>query len=156
MVHFFRKAYVCLPDTSRCCLIYSFKQVVRNSLATFSHLEIGMLIFVSLCFNQCHFYSNHTFNIYANRDARFQWNYTKSPTGSTLGACFLPNLYIQLVALRYMLCYYLATLFVLSLDSNPSGLHVNLAGWTYIGGAGQDSMIGCSILVVSISPLPSL
>ena len=58
---------------------------------------------------------------------------------------------------RYMVCYYLATLFVLSLDSNTSGLHVNLlAGWTYIGGAGQDSMIGCSILVVSISPLPSL
>ena len=46
--------------------------------------------------------------------------------------------------------YYLATLFVLSLDSNTSGLHVNLlAGWTYIGGAGQDSMIGCSISVVS-------
>ena len=58
---------------------------------------------------------------------------------------------------RYMVCYYLATLFVLSLDSNTSGLHVNLlAGWTYIGGAGQDSMIGCSISVVSISPLPSL
>ena len=49
---------------------------------------------------------------------------------------------------RYMVCYYLATLFVLSLDSNTSGLHVNLlAGWTYIGGAGQDSMIGCSISV---------
>ena len=32
---------------------------------------------------------------------------------------------------RYMVCYYLATLFVLSLDSNTSGLHVNLlAGWT--------------------------
>ena len=31
---------------------------------------------------------------------------------------------------RYMVCYYLATLFVLSLDSNTSGLHVNLlAGW---------------------------
>ena len=58
---------------------------------------------------------------------------------------------------RYMVFYYLATLFVLSLDSNTSGLHVNLlAGWTYIGGAGQDSMIGCSISVVSISPLPSL
>ena len=58
---------------------------------------------------------------------------------------------------RYMVCYYLATLFVLSLDSNTSGLHVNLlAGWTYIGGAGQDSMIGCSISVVSISPLPTL
>ena len=57
---------------------------------------------------------------------------------------------------RYMVCYYLATLFLQSLDSNTSGLHVNLlAGWTYIGGAGQDSMIGCSILVVSISPLPS-
>ena len=27
---------------------------------------------------------------------------------------------------RYMVCYYLATLFVLSLDSNTSGLHVNL------------------------------
>ena len=27
---------------------------------------------------------------------------------------------------RYMVCYYLATLFVLSLDSNISGLHVNL------------------------------
>ena len=41
-----------------------------------------------------------------------------------------------------MVCYYLATLFVLSLDSNTSGLHVNLlAGWTYIGGAGHDSMI---------------
>ena len=40
---------------------------------------------------------------------------------------------------RYMVCYYLATLFVLSLDSNTSGLHVNLlVGWTYIGGAGQD------------------
>ena len=52
---------------------------------------------------------------------------------------------------RYMVCYYLATLFVLSLDSNTSGLHVNLlSGWTYIGGAGQDSMIGCSISVVSI------
>ena len=50
--------------------------------------------------------------------------------------------------LRYMVCYYLATLFVLSLDNNTSGLHVNLlAGWTYTGGAGQDSMIGCSILV---------
>ena len=48
-------------------------------------------------------------------------------------------------------------LIVLSLDSNTSGLHVNLlAGWTYIGGAGQDSMIGCSISVVSISPVPSL
>ncbi len=47
---------------------------------------------------------------------------------------------------RYMVCYYLATLFVLSLDSNTSGLHVNLlAGQTYIGGAGHDSMIGCSI-----------
>ena len=58
---------------------------------------------------------------------------------------------------RYMVCYYLATLFVLSLDSNTSGLHVNLlAGWTYIGGAGHDSMTGCSISVVSISPLPSL
>ena len=58
---------------------------------------------------------------------------------------------------RYMVCYYLATLFVLSLDSNTSGFHVNLlAGWTYIGGAGHDSMTGCSILVVSISPLPSL
>ena len=58
---------------------------------------------------------------------------------------------------RYMVCYYLATIFVLSLDSNTSGLHLNLlAGWTYIGGAGQDSMIGCSISVVSISPLPSL
>ena len=55
---------------------------------------------------------------------------------------------------RYMVCYYLATLFVLSLDSK---LHVNLlAGWTYIGGAGHDSMIGCSTSVVSISPLPSL
>ena len=43
---------------------------------------------------------------------------------------------------RYMVCYYLATLFVLSLDSNTSGLHVNLlAGWTYIGGAGQDSRL---------------
>ena len=43
---------------------------------------------------------------------------------------------------RYMVSYYLATLFVLSLDSNTSGLHVNLlAGWTYIGGAGQDSMV---------------
>ena len=53
--------------------------------------------------------------------------------------------------------HYLATLFVLSLYSNTSGLHVNLlAGWTYIGGVGQDSMIGCSISVVSISPLPSL
>ena len=31
----------------------------------------------------------------------------------------------------YMVCYYLATLFVLSLDSNISGLHANLlAGWT--------------------------
>ena len=58
---------------------------------------------------------------------------------------------------RYMVCYYLATLFALSLDSNTSGLHANLlAGWTYIGGAGQDSMIGCSILVISISPHPSL
>ena len=27
---------------------------------------------------------------------------------------------------RYMVCYYLATLFVLSYDSNTSGLHVNL------------------------------
>ena len=46
---------------------------------------------------------------------------------------------------RYLVCYYLATLFVMSLDSNTSGLHVNLlAGWTYIGGVGQDSMIGCS------------
>ena len=50
---------------------------------------------------------------------------------------------------RYMVWYYLATLFVLSLDSNTSGLHVYLlAGWTYIRGAGHDSMIGCSILVV--------
>ena len=57
---------------------------------------------------------------------------------------------------RYMVCYYLATLFVLSLDSNTSGLLNLLGGWTYIGGAGQDSMIGCSISVVSISPLPSL
>ena len=57
---------------------------------------------------------------------------------------------------RYMVCYYLATLFVLSLDSNISGLHVTLyAGWTYIRDARHDSMIGCSILVVSISPLPS-
>ena len=56
-----------------------------------------------------------------------------------------------------MVYYYLATLFVLSLDSNISGLHVNLlARWTYIGGAGHDSMIGCSIWVVSISPLPWL
>ena len=40
-----------------------------------------------------------------------------------------------------MVCYYLATLFVLSLDSNTSGLHVNLlAGWTYIGGVGHDSL----------------
>ena len=38
MVQFFRKKnYVCLPHISRCCFIYSFKQVVRNSLATFSH-----------------------------------------------------------------------------------------------------------------------
>ena len=52
---------------------------------------------------------------------------------------------------RYLLSYYLDTLLVLSLDSNTSDLHVNLlAGWAYIGGAGQDSMIGCSILVVSI------
>ena len=44
---------------------------------------------------------------------------------------------------RYMVCYYLATFSVLSLDSNTSGLHVNLlTGWTYIGGAGQNSMIG--------------
>ena len=51
-----------------------------------------------------------------------------------------------------MVCYYLATHFVLSLDSNISGLHVNLlAGWTYIGGAGHDSMIGCSISVIVIS-----
>ena len=58
---------------------------------------------------------------------------------------------------RYMVCYYLATPFVLSLDSNTSDLHVYLlAGWTYIGGVGQDSMIGCSISIVSISPLPSL
>ena len=57
---------------------------------------------------------------------------------------------------RYMVFYYLANLFVLSLDSNTSGLHVNLLAGTYIGGAGQDSMIGCSISVVSISPLPSL
>ena len=58
---------------------------------------------------------------------------------------------------RYMIFYYLVVLFVLSLDSNISGLHVNLlAGWTYIGGVGHDSMIGCSILVVSVSPLPSL
>ena len=46
--------------------------------------------------------------------------------------------------IRYMVFYYLATLFVLSLDSDISGLHVNLlAGWTYIVGAGHDSMIGC-------------
>ena len=58
---------------------------------------------------------------------------------------------------RYMVCYYLATLFVLSFGSNTSGLRVNLlAGWTYIGGAGYDSMIGCSISAVLISPLPSL
>ena len=58
---------------------------------------------------------------------------------------------------RYMICCYLATLFVLSLDTNISGLHVILLiGCTYIGGAGHDSMIGCSISVVSISPLPSL
>ena len=51
-----------------------------------------------------------------------------------------------------MVCYYLATLFVLSLDSNTSGLHVNLlAGWTYIGGAGQDSVIGCSISVIDFT-----
>ena len=57
----------------------------------------------------------------------------------------------------HMVCYYLATIFVLSLDSNISGLHVNLlVGWTYIGGAGHESMIGCSILAVQISPLPSL
>ena len=50
-------------------------------------------------------------------------------------------------------CYF----FILSLDSNTSGLHVNLLeGWTYIGGGGHDSMIGCSISVVSISLLPSL
>ena len=67
----FRKNYICLSDISLCCLIYSFKKVVRNSLATFSHCEIGMLIFVSLCFNQCHFQSNHTFNIYANRMLEF-------------------------------------------------------------------------------------
>ena len=80
-----------------------------------------------------------------------------------LGACVSSNpLYpiggtMSCSLRRYMVCYYLATLFVLSLDSNSSGLHVNLlAGWTYIGGAGQDSMIGCSILVVSISPLPSV
>ena len=35
MVQFLRKYYVCLPDISRCCFIYSFKRVVRNSLATF-------------------------------------------------------------------------------------------------------------------------
>ena len=58
---------------------------------------------------------------------------------------------------RYMVCYYLATVFVLLLDSSISGLHVNLlAGCTYTGGARHDSMIGCSILVVWISPLPSL
>ena len=58
---------------------------------------------------------------------------------------------------RYMVCYYLATLFVQSLDSNTGGLHVNLlAGWTYIGGPGHDSMIGCLTSVVLISPLPSL
>ena len=51
MAQFFRKNYVCLPYISRCCFIYSFKQVVRNSLAIFSDYEIGMLIFVSLCFN---------------------------------------------------------------------------------------------------------
>ena len=158
MAQFFRKNYVCLAGIRPCCFIYSFKQVVRNSLATFSHYEFGMLIFMSLCFNQCHFQSNHTFNIYANRDARFQWNYIKSPTGSTLGACFFPIGGTMSCSLRrYIVCYYLATLFALSLDSNTSGLHVNLlAGWTYIGGAGQDSMIGCSISIVSISPLPSL
>ena len=58
---------------------------------------------------------------------------------------------------RYMVCYYLATLFVLSLDSNISGLHVNLlAGWTYIGGAGHDSTIRCSILIVSLRTWISL
>ena len=33
--HSFKKNYICLSDISRCCLIYSFKQVVRNSLTTF-------------------------------------------------------------------------------------------------------------------------
>ena len=163
MAQFFRKNYVCLPDISRCCFIYSFKQVVRNSLATFSHQKIGMLIFVSLCFNQCHFYSNHTFqylckqgcSILVELHKKSNWFNIRSmfsckplyPIGGTM-SCSLR---------RYMVFYYLATLFVLSLDSNTSGLHVNLlAGWTYIGGAGQDSMIGCSISVVLISPLPSL
>ena len=35
MAQFFRKNYVCHPDISRCCFIYSFQQVVRNSPATF-------------------------------------------------------------------------------------------------------------------------
>ena len=45
------------------------------------------------------------------------------PIGGTM-SCSLP---------RYMVCYYLASVFVLSLDSNIIGLHVNLLpGWTSI------------------------
>ena len=45
---------------------------------------------------------------------------------------------------RYMVCYYVATLFVLSLDSNTSGLHVNLlAGWTYVGVLGMGGPQTC-------------
>ena len=43
MAQFFRKNYVYLPDISRCCFIYSFKKVVRNSLATFSHKKLECL-----------------------------------------------------------------------------------------------------------------
>jgi len=67
------------------------------------------------------------------------------------------ELFITKVHGLLLSCYYLASIFVLSLDSNISGLHVNLLpGWTSIGGAGHESMIGCSLSVVSISPLPSL
>ena len=41
--HSFKKNYICLSDISHCCLIYSFKQVVRNSLATFSIKKLECL-----------------------------------------------------------------------------------------------------------------
>ena len=41
--HSFRKNYICLSDISWYWLIYSFKQVVRNNLATFSIKKLECL-----------------------------------------------------------------------------------------------------------------
>ena len=128
---FQKKNYVCLADISRCCLIYSFKQVVRNSLTTFFIKKLECLYLwvyasTSVIFTVTHFQylCKQGCSILVELHKNSNWFNIRSmfsskplyPIGGTM-SCSL---------WRYMVCYYLATLFVLSLDSNTSGL---LAAW---------------------------